>query len=90
MGNHDSRAQTRLCRRDHPLHDLGFQSLHPDLADARRGRNKPVFNLGVWAYVQSFAQSKYGMGSAIAVVLTAVLMLITIVYVRTLFKEEEF
>ena len=54
------------------------------------GTNPEVFNLGVWAYVQSFAQSKYGMGSAIAVVLTAVLMLITIVYVRTLFKEEEF
>lgn len=53
------------------------------------GTNPQLFNLGVWAYVQSFAQSKYGMGSAIAVVLTIVLMLITIVYLRTLFKEEE-
>lgn len=53
------------------------------------GTNPQLFNLGVWAYVQSFAQSKYGMGSAIAVVLTLVLLLITVVYLRTLFKEEE-
>ena len=53
------------------------------------GTNPQVFNLGVWAYVQSFAQGRYGMGSAIAVVLTAVLMLITVVYLRTLFKEDE-
>ena len=53
------------------------------------GTNPEVFNLGVWSYVQSFAQSKYGMGSAIAVVLTLVLMLVTVVYLRTLFKEEQ-
>lgn len=53
------------------------------------GTNPEVFNLGVWAYVQSFAQGRYGMGSAIAVVLTAVLMLVTLVYLRTLFKEDE-
>ncbi len=53
------------------------------------GTNPEVFNLGVWAYVQSFAQGRYGMGSAIAVVLTAVLMVITVVYLRTLFKEDE-
>lgn len=53
------------------------------------GTNPEVFNLGVWSYVQSFAQGKYGMGSAIAVVLTLVLMAITIIYLRTLFKEDE-
>lgn len=53
------------------------------------GTNPQVFNLGVWSYVQSFAQGKYGMGSAIAVVLTLVLMLVTIIYLRTLFKEDE-
>ncbi|MFB9618042.1 carbohydrate ABC transporter permease [Brooklawnia cerclae] len=53
------------------------------------GTNPQVFNLSVWAYVQSFAQSEYGMGSAIAVVLTLVLMAITLVYLRTLFKEDE-
>ncbi len=53
------------------------------------GTNPELFNLGVWAYVQSFAQSEYGMGSAIAVVLTIVLLSITVVYLRTLFKEEE-
>ncbi|MEP7194799.1 MAG: sugar ABC transporter permease [Actinomycetota bacterium] len=53
------------------------------------GGNPNVFNLGVWSYIQSFAQGKYGMGSAIAVLLTAILLLITLVYMRTLFKEED-
>ncbi|GAA3207367.1 carbohydrate ABC transporter permease [Oerskovia jenensis] len=53
------------------------------------GGNKEVFNLGVWSYIQSFAQGKYGMGSAIAVLLTLILLGITVVYMRTLFKEEE-
>lgn len=53
------------------------------------GSNEEIFNLGLWAYSESFAQGKYGMGSAIAVVLTGVLLLITIVYLRTLFKEDE-
>ena len=53
------------------------------------GGNKDVFNLGVWSYIESFAQGKYGMGSAIAVLLTVILLGITLVYMRTLFKEEE-
>ena len=46
-------------------------------------------NLGVWSYTQSFAQGEYGMGSTIAVLLTALLMVISGVYIRTLMKEEE-
>ena len=53
------------------------------------GTNREVFNLGVWSYITSFAQGKYGMGSAIAVLLTVLLMAITAVYVRTLFAEED-
>lgn len=53
------------------------------------GGNKEVFNLGVWSYIQSFAQGKYGMGSAIAVLLTLILLAITVVYLRTLFREDE-
>ncbi|CAM3598188.1 carbohydrate ABC transporter permease [Occultella aeris] len=53
------------------------------------GGNAEVFNLGVWSYIQSFAQGKYGMGSAIAVLLTGILLVITVVYMRTLFKEED-
>ncbi len=34
------------------------------------GGNRQVLNLGVWAYTESFAQGRYGMGSAIAVLLT--------------------
>ncbi len=53
------------------------------------GANREVLNLGVWSYVQSFAQNRFGFGSAIAVVLTLVLMVITAVYIRTLFRDEE-
>lgn len=53
------------------------------------GANPEVLNLGVWSYVESFAQSQYGMGSAIAVLLTVLLLGITVIYIRTLFKESE-
>lgn len=53
------------------------------------GGNDQVLNLGVWSYQQSFAQGEYGKGSAIAVMLTVLLLLITGVYLRTLFKEKE-
>ena len=53
------------------------------------GGNADVLNLGVWSYTQSFGQGKYGLGSAIAVLLTLVLMVITLIYLRTIFKEDE-
>ena len=53
------------------------------------GSNREALNLGVWSYVESFGQNRYGFGSAIAVLLTLVLLAITVVYVRTMLKEEE-
>ncbi len=53
------------------------------------GANREVLNLGVWSYLQSFAQNRFGYGSAIAVVLTLLLLVITVSYLRVLFKEEE-
>nr|WP_244857916.1 sugar ABC transporter permease [Agromyces archimandritae] len=53
------------------------------------GTNREALNLGVWSYVESFGQNRYGFGSAIAVLLTLVLLAITVVYVRTMLKEEE-
>lgn len=53
------------------------------------GSNRQVLNLGVWSYVESFGQNRYGFGSAIAVLLTLLLLAITVVYVRTMLKEEE-
>ena len=52
------------------------------------GTNRDVLNLGTWSYVTSFAQNRYGLGAAIAVVLTVVLLLITLLYLRVLFKED--
>ena len=53
------------------------------------GSNRSVLNLGVWSYVESFGQNRYGFGSALAVLLTLVLIGITIVYIRSLMKEDE-
>ncbi len=53
------------------------------------GTNRSVLNLGVWSYVESFGQNRYGFGSAIAVLLTLVLLVITIIYIRVLMKEDE-
>jgi N,N'-diacetylchitobiose transport system permease protein len=53
------------------------------------GVNRNVLNLGTWSYVESFAQHSYGFGAAIAVVLTALLLLITVGYLRLLFREQE-
>lgn len=53
------------------------------------GSNREVLNLGVWSYVESFGQNRYGFGSAIAVLLTLLLLGITVIYVRSLMKEDE-
>jgi N,N'-diacetylchitobiose transport system permease protein len=53
------------------------------------GVTRSVLNLGTWSYVESFAQNRYGLGAAIAVLLTALLLVITIGYLRLLFREEE-
>lgn len=53
------------------------------------GSNRSVLNLGVWSYVESFGQNRYGFGSALAVLLTLALLGITIVYVRTMLKEDK-
>lgn len=53
------------------------------------GSNRQVLNMGVWSYVESFGQNRYGFGAAIAVLLTLFLMVITVVYVRTILREEK-
>jgi len=53
------------------------------------GANHDVLNLGVWSYNMSFGQSRFGYGSAIAVLLTIILLAITAVYARTILKEGE-
>nr|WP_236710854.1 sugar ABC transporter permease [Streptomyces sp. 150FB] len=53
------------------------------------GSNEDVLNLGVWSYQRAFAQNDYGAGAATAVLLTLLLLVITFVYIRTLFKESD-
>jgi len=53
------------------------------------GVNRGVLNLGTWSYTESFAQNKFGLGAAIAVLLTVLLLVITLGYLRLLFKEDD-
>lgn len=53
------------------------------------GSNEEVYNLGVFSYIQAFAKNDYGTGAAAAVLLTLLLLAITIVYIRTLFRQGE-
>ncbi|WP_037911642.1 carbohydrate ABC transporter permease [Actinacidiphila yeochonensis] len=53
------------------------------------GTNPDVLNLGVWSYMKAINQNQYGLGAAIAVLLTLLLLAITAVYLRVLFREEE-
>lgn len=53
------------------------------------GANRSMMNLGVWSYTESFGQGAYGMGSAIAVLLTALLLVISVIYMRALMKEDD-
>jgi N,N'-diacetylchitobiose transport system permease protein len=54
------------------------------------GVNRDVLNLATWSYITAFGQGNdFGRGSAIAVLLTLVLVVITMVYLRFLFREQE-
>ncbi len=53
------------------------------------GTNREVLNLGTWSYITAISQNRYGLGAAIAVLLTLALLVITLVYLRTLFRQEE-
>ena len=53
------------------------------------GGNRDVLNLGTWSYTESFGQNRFGLGAAVAVLLTLVLLVITLVYLRMLFREDE-
>jgi N,N'-diacetylchitobiose transport system permease protein len=54
------------------------------------GVNRDVLNLATWSYVTAFGQgNNFSSGAAIAVSLTLVLIAITLVYLRFLFREEQ-
>ncbi|MEU8566790.1 sugar ABC transporter permease [Streptomyces pathocidini] len=53
------------------------------------GSNPDVYNLGVFSYIGAFAKNDYGTGAAAAVLLTLLLLAVTLLYVRTLFRQGE-
>jgi N,N'-diacetylchitobiose transport system permease protein len=55
-----------------------------------RTLNRDAANLSIYAYTEAFSSPpRMGTGAAIAIVLTAILMVITCVYVRQIVKNEE-
>lgn len=53
------------------------------------GTDREMLNLGTWSYLEGISQNRFGYGAAVAVVLTLLLLAITSVYLRTLFKQKE-
>ncbi|MFC0861333.1 carbohydrate ABC transporter permease [Sphaerimonospora cavernae] len=52
--------------------------------------NRDAYNLSLWMYAEAFGGTmKMGLGAAIAVVLTGMLLIITFVYVRQIVKTED-
>jgi ABC-type sugar transport system permease subunit len=53
--------------------------------------NRDAFNLSLYSYSEAFGSlsPKLGVGSAIAMVLTAILLVVTAVYVRYMVKQGE-
>ena len=54
--------------------------------------NKPTpdyYLMSIYAYIQSFANSEYGLGSAIALMTVVILLCITFVYVRQMIRAGE-
>ena len=53
-------------------------------------QDRPTYLLGVYSYAEAFSPPpKYGLGAAIAVVLTLILLLVTGLYVRQVIRQEE-
>ena len=53
-------------------------------------QDRPTFMLSVYSYAEAFSPPpKYGLGAAIAVILTLILLVVTGIYVRMVLKQEE-
>lgn len=52
--------------------------------------NRDAFNLSLYGYSEAFGSlnAKYGLGSAIAVILTLIVLVVTAVHVRTIVRQE--
>jgi N,N'-diacetylchitobiose transport system permease protein len=57
------------------------------MLNQRPGRD--YYLLGIWSYSESFGVSNYGKGATIAVVMVALLMVLTSVYVRQMLRAVE-
>jgi N,N'-diacetylchitobiose transport system permease protein len=53
-------------------------------------QDRPTFMLSIYSYAEAFSPPpKYGLGAAIAVILTVILLVVTGFYVRMVLKQEE-
>jgi N,N'-diacetylchitobiose transport system permease protein len=52
--------------------------------------NRDAFNLSLYGYSEAFGSlnARYGLGSAIAVVLTLIVLLVTAMYARMVIRQE--
>jgi len=79
---HDSDPAPGLPRPVQPLHHLGLRCFQPGLGVAEPAPSKDYFLISVYSFQESFRVSQYGLGSAAAVVMVAILVVVTFFYVR--------
>jgi len=67
-----------------------FKVFTQQFALAGGTQDRPTYMLSIYSYATAFSPPpKYGLGSAIAVILTLILLVVTGFYVRMLLKQEE-
>lgn len=66
-----------------------FQVLVQDWVLLNQRPSRDYFLVGVYSYNEAFRVSQYGLGSAIAVVMVAIMAVLTVVYVRQMMRVAE-
>lgn len=67
-----------------------FKVFTQQFALAGGTQDRPTFMLSIYSYATAFSPPpKYGLGAAIAVILTAILLVVTGFYVRALIRQED-
>jgi N,N'-diacetylchitobiose transport system permease protein len=88
LEDHLPAAQADLPGAAAPVGDLGLRGVHPLYILTGSGANLDEYNLGIYVYQRAFSTPpSYGLGGALALVLTAILLIITVGYVRASIKQ---
>ena len=88
LADHLPAAQADLPGAAAAVGDLGLQHLHPDLLITGGLGNANEFNLALYIYDKAFTfPPSYGLGGALALIFTLILLIVTVGYVRASVRQ---